>query len=59
VTIVTTPFEKVAKAAMQGQGAADMILAVVAHPIAGYDLAGVRQKAEADFAKILQAATQQ
>jgi hypothetical protein len=50
---------KVAKAAMQAQGAVNMVVTAVEHPIAGYDLAGARKKAEGDFAKILQAAIQQ
>lgn len=58
VTIVTTPFVEVATAAMKDQGVSDMCLAAVEHPIAGHDLDGVRKKAETDFPKILQAATQ-
>jgi hypothetical protein len=58
VMIVTTPFVEVATATMKAQGVSDMCFAIVEHPIAGYDLAGVRKKAETDFPIILKAATQ-
>jgi len=58
VTIVTTPFVETVTAAMKAQGVSDMCFAAVEHPIAGYDLDGVRKKAETDFPIILQAATQ-
>jgi len=58
VTIVTTPFVEPATAAMKAQGVSDMCLAVVEHPIAGYDLEGIRKKADTVFPDILKAATQ-
>lgn len=54
---MTTPYAAVAKAKAQTLGVSNLPLAVVEHPIAGYDLAGVRKKAETDFPIILQAAT--
>jgi hypothetical protein len=58
VTIVTTPYETAARTAAKDQGVTDFSLVAVEHPIAGYSEAEVRAKAEAEFPKILQAATQ-
>lgn len=57
VTIATTAFEEAVKAGIKGQGVAELALAVVDHPIAGHDAAGIRKKADTEFPKIMQAAT--
>ncbi|HEX9076718.1 MAG TPA: hypothetical protein VF932_13110 [Anaerolineae bacterium] len=59
VTIVTTPFEKPARAAAREQGASDLALAVMEHPIAGHDAAGIQAKAQNEFDKVLTAVSWQ
>jgi hypothetical protein len=58
VTIATTAFEELARSTMKEQGVSDMALVVVEHPIAGYNLEGIRKKADAAFPDILKAATE-
>jgi len=58
VTIVTSAFEAAARTVAKDQGIADMPLVIVEHPIAGHDTDGIRKKVDAEFPKILQAATQ-
>lgn len=58
VTIATTAFEELARSTMKEQGASDMALVVVEHPIAGHNLEGIRAKADAAFPDILKAATE-
>ncbi len=58
VTIATTAFEELATSAMKEQGVSDMALVVVEHPIAGHNLEGIREKADAAFPDILKAATE-
>lgn len=43
---------------MQQQGVKDMPLVVVAHPIAGHNLDGIKKKADGMFADVMNAATQ-
>lgn len=58
VSIITTPYETVARSMAKDQSVTNFALVVVAHPIAGYSEAEVKSKADAEFPKILQAATQ-
>ena len=58
VTIVTTAFEESFKTLMKEQGVSDMALVVSEHPIAGYNLEGIKKKVDKDFPAILKAATQ-
>lgn len=58
VTIVTTAFEESFKTLMKEQGISDMALVVSEHPIAGYNLEGIKKKVDKDFPAILKAATQ-
>lgn len=58
VTIATTAFEELANTTMQEQGVSEMALVVVAHPIAGHNLDGIRKKADEAFPDILKAATE-
>lgn len=58
VTIATTAFEELAKSTMQEQGVSEMALVVVEHPVAGHNLEGIQEKADAAFPDILEAATQ-
>ena len=58
VTIATTAFEELARTTMQGQGASDMALVVLEHPIAGRNQEGIQKMVDAAFTDILNAATQ-
>ncbi len=58
VTIATTPFQEPIKATLKDQGAVDMALVFVEHPLAGLNLEQIRKKADGAFSEILKAATQ-
>ncbi len=58
VIIATSAFAKYATEAAAEQGIDDFAMAVVPHPIAGHDQAGVEAKVDAAFPEILKAATE-
>jgi len=58
VTITTTAYEKVAKAALKEQGVAEIALVPVQHPIGGRNDAETKQLVDGAFANIITAATQ-
>lgn len=58
VTITTTAYEKLVKAALKEQGVAEIALVTVTHPIGGRNDAETKQLVDGAFAGILKAATQ-
>ena len=58
VAIVTSAFEEPFKTLMKDQGVSNMAIVVTEHPIAGYNLDGIKKKVDKDFPAILKAATQ-